>query len=226
MHDFRKLVAPDRKQDPREREILGELACHLEEMYMELRRNGASEETAFAVVSTAGKGLGPTIRRLRWEGEGGLRTWLRAAVFPGLVLALFYGVCNIALGVPWEYPTIRREAGLVLASVAFGFCASSFSRELGGRKTHRLWASAIVISFQAIAECVMIFLVTPLELVRNAQYLNGVFAALLRILLWDVVTPAVALVIGSLISVHAFPPALRAATLKGNAASNQSRFPT
>jgi hypothetical protein len=205
MHDFRKLVAPDRKQDPREREIAGELACHLEEMYMGLRRNGASEETAFAVVSTAGKRLGPTIRRLRWEREGGLRTWLRAVVLPGLVLALFYGVCNLALGlISWEYPTLRREADLALASVAFGFCASSFSRELGGRKTQRLWASAIVISFQAIAECVMIFLVfpdTPLQLIRNSQYLNGVFAALLRIMLWDVVTPAVALVIGSLISV-------------------------
>lgn len=219
MHDFRKLVAPNRKQDPREREIVGELACHLEEMYMELRRGGASEETAFAVVSTVGKDLGPTIRRLRWEGEGGLRTWLRAVVLPGLVLALFYGACNIALGVvSWEYPTLWREAGLVLASIALGFCASSFSRELGGRKTHRLWASAIVISFQAIAECGMIFLVTPLELFRNAQYLNGVFSSLLWILLWDVVTPAAALVIGGLISVRAFPPVLAAATQKGTAA--------
>jgi hypothetical protein len=188
-------------------------------MYMELGRGGASEESAFAVVSTAGKDLGPTIRRLRWEGDGGLRTWLRAVVLPGLVLALFYGVCNIALGVvSWEYPTLWRETGLVLVSIALGCCASSFSRELGGRKAHRLWASAMVISFQAIAECGMIFLVTPLELARNAQYLNGVFAALLRILLWDVVTPVVALVIGSLISVRAFPPVLPAATLKGTAA--------
>jgi hypothetical protein len=218
MHDFRKLVAPNRKQNPREREIVGELACHLEEMYMELRRGGASEETAFAVVSTAGKDLGPTIRRLRWEGEGGLRTWLRAVVLPGLVLALFYGVCNIAVGVYWGYSTLWNEAGLVLASVALGFCASSFSRELGGRKTHRLWASATVISSQAIAECVMIFPVATLELVRNGQYLNRVFAALLWILLWDVVTPATALVIGGLISVRAFPPVLRAATLKGTAA--------
>ena len=217
MHDFRKLVAPNRKQDPREREIVGELACHLEEMYMELRRGGASEETAIAVVAAAGKDLGPTIRRLRWEGEGGLRTWLRAVVLPGLVLAFFYGVCNIALGVYWEYPTLWREAGLVLVSVALGFCASSFSKELGGRRMHRLWASAIVISFQAVAEFVMIFLVTPLELVRNAHYLNGVFAAhLFRIVLWDIVTPAVALVIGSLISVRAFPP--RAMTLKGTVA--------
>lgn len=67
MHDFRKLVAPNRKEDPRERDIVDELACHLEEMYMELRRGGASEETAFAVVSTAGKDLGPTIRRLWWK---------------------------------------------------------------------------------------------------------------------------------------------------------------
>ena len=226
MHDFRKLVAPNRKQDPREREIVGELACHLEEMYVELRRGGASEETAFAVVSTAVKDLGPTIRRLLWEVEGGLRTWLRAVLLPGLVLVLFYGVCNIALGVYWEYPTLWREAGLVLASVALGFCASSFSRELGGRKTHRLWASAIVISFQAIAECFMIFLVTPLELGWNAQYLNGVLTALGWILLWDVVTPAVALVVGSLISVRAFPPVVRAATLKGTAAWNQSGFLT
>lgn len=187
---------------------------------MELRRSGASGETAFAVVSTAGKDLGPTIRRLRWEGEGGLRTWLRAVVLPGLVLALFYGVCNIALGVYWEYPTVWCESGLVLASVALGFCASSFSRELGGKKTHRLWASVIVISFQAIAECVMIFLVTPLEWIRGAQYVNGVLAETLGILLWDVVTPATALIIGGLISVRAFPPVIRRATLKGSAAGN------
>jgi hypothetical protein len=186
-------------------------------MYMELRSGGATEETALAVVSTAGKNLGPTVRRLRWEREGGSRTWLRAVVLPGLVLALFYGVCNIALGAYWEYPTLWREAGLVVASVALGFCASSFSRELGGRKSHRLWASAIVISFQATAECVMIFLVTPLELVRNTQYLDGVFAGLPLILLWDVVTPAVALVIGSLISVRAFPPVLQTAAPKGTA---------
>lgn len=215
MHDFRKLVAPDRKPDPREREIVGELACHLEEMYMGLRHNGASEETAFAAVATAGKRLGPTIRRLRWEAEGGLRTWFRAVILPGLVLALFYLVCNFALGVvSWEDPTLRREAYLALVSVAFGFCASSFSRELGGRNTHRLWASAIVISVQAIAECVMIFLVAPVGLIGNAEYLGGVF----RILLCDVVTPAVALLIGSLISVYAFPPVLRSATLKGTTA--------
>ena len=56
MHDFRKLVAPNRKQDPREREII--VACHLEEMYMELRRSGGFEETAFVVASTAGKKSG------------------------------------------------------------------------------------------------------------------------------------------------------------------------
>jgi len=32
MRDFRKLVAPHRKQDPYEQEIVSELACHLEEM--------------------------------------------------------------------------------------------------------------------------------------------------------------------------------------------------
>jgi len=215
MHDFRKLVAPDRKQNPREREIVDELACHLEEMYMRFRRNGASEKTAFAAVSAAGKRLGPTVRKLRWEQEGGFRTWLRAVLVPGLVLACFYAVCNFALGVvSWQNPTLRREADLALVSVAFGFCASSFSRELGGRTTHRLWASAIVISFQAIAECIMIFLVIPMELIRNAQYFSEVLApALLRILLWDIVTPAMALVIGSLISMYAFPPALRAVPL-------------
>jgi hypothetical protein len=218
MHDFRKLVAPKRKQDPREREIVGELACHLEEMYMELRREGASEETAFAVVSAAGKDLGPTIRRLRWQHEGGLRTWLRAVVLPGLVLALFYGVCNIALGVYWEYPRLWHEAGLVLVSVSLGFCASSISRELGGMKAHRLWAAAAVMSLQAGAECITIFLVTPLQLSRGDQYLTGVFSALLWILLWDVVVPLVALVIGGLVSVCAFSSLIPTVTLKRRAA--------
>ncbi len=88
------FVTPHRKQDSRDREIVDELAGHLEERYMELRSSGASEEAALALVSTAGKSLGPTLRRLRWEGEGGLRSWLRAVVLPGLILAVFYGVCN------------------------------------------------------------------------------------------------------------------------------------
>jgi hypothetical protein len=212
MHDFRKLVAPHRKTDPREEEIVSELACHLEEMYMDLRHAGSSNELALAVVSRAGNGLGSTVRRLRWQREGGFRTWLRAVVLPGLVLSLLYGVCNIALGVYWEYPAPWLEASLVLISVALGFCASSFSRELGGREAHRLWAALVVVSLQAAAVCVMVFLVTPVELVRNAQYggaetMSVVVSRLLWILLWDVVTPAMASVIGGLISVRSFPTA-------------------
>jgi len=217
MHDFRKLVAPHRKQNPREAEIVDELACHLAEIYAELRSRGASDESALAVVSSAGKNLGPTIRRLRWESEDGLRTWLRAVVLPGLILALGYGICNIALGVYWEYPALWREAGLVLVSVALGFCASSFSKELGGRKIHRLWAAAVVIFFQAGAACIMTFIVTPLQLSRGSQYLNVVFWALLYMLLWDVVVPSAALVIGGLISMWAFPSQTRTMTLKETA---------
>jgi hypothetical protein len=181
-------------------------------MYMDLRHAGASEEHALAAVATAGKDLGTTVRRLRWQREGGFRTWLRAVALPGLILALVYGVCNIALGVFWEYPSPLLEASLVLISVTLGFCASSFSRELGAREAQRLWAALIVVSLQAAAVCVMIFLVTPLEFVQNAQYrspgtLHQVVTSLLWILLWDVVTPAVSSVIGGVISVRAFPPA-------------------
>ena len=212
MHDFRKLVAPQRKSHPAEGEIVSELACHLEELYMDLRHAGASDEHALAVVSKAGKELGPTVRRLRWQREGGLRTSLRAVVLPGLILSLFYGVCSMALGVYWEYPAPWLEASLVLMSIALGFCASSVSREFGGDEAHRLWAAVIVVSFQAAAIGVMVFLVTPLEFVRNAQYrgvetISAVVARLLWILLWDVVTPAAALLIGGMISVSAFPSA-------------------
>lgn len=211
MHDFTKLVAPDRKQDPREVEIVTELACHLEEMYMDLRQAGASEGRALAVVSTAGQNLGPTIRRLRWQREGGLRTWLRAVVLPGLILALVYGASGTAVGVYWEYPSLWREAGKILIGAGLGFCASSFSRELGGKMAHRLWAAAAVISLQAATVCTMVFLFTPVELFRNTQYSEPVTVAVSRlfwILLWDVVTPAVALVISGLISVWTFPTAL------------------
>jgi hypothetical protein len=205
MHDFRKFVAPDRKQNPREADIVGELACHLEEMYTDLRSGGASEESALEAVSAAGKDLGPTIRRLRWQSEGDMRTFLRAVMLPGLILALFYGICNIALGVYWEKPMLWHEVGLVLSSIALGFCASSFSRELGGRNSHRLLAAAVVIFFPAASEGIIVVLVTPLELSRNHQYLSGVFSALLWIVLWDIVVPSAALVIGGLISVRAFP---------------------
>ena len=162
-------------------------------------------------VSKAGKDLGHTIRRLRWQREGGLRPWLRTVVLPGIMLSLFYGICNIALGVYYEKPAISLEIRLVLVSIALGFCASSFSRELGGRKAQRVWAAVFVISFPATALIVMALFGTPLELVRNSQYLRpgyigGVVSSLFRIWLWDVMTPGIALAIGSVISVHAFPP--------------------
>jgi hypothetical protein len=210
MHDFRKLVAPGRKQDPREREIVSELACHLEEMYVDLRHAGASEEHALVVVSREGNNLGRTIRRLRWQREGGLRTWLRAVVLPGLILALVYAACCVAWGVYWEYPSSWLKGGLVVITVALGFCASSISRELGGTKVHRVWAAVVVVSLQAAAVCVMVFLVTPVEFVRNVQYrepTSGVVLRCLSILLWDVVTPIVVSVIGGVISIWIFSPA-------------------
>lgn len=130
-------------------------------------------------------------------------------VLPGLVLSLFYGTCNAALGVYWEYASVWRETGLMLISVALGFCASSFSRELGGRTAHRVWAALAVVSLPAVAVFVMVFLVTPLEWVHNPPHywpatMRGLASSLFWILLWDVVTPAVALVIGGVISIRAF----------------------
>src|ERR1700685_1668017 len=141
MHDFRKLVAPGRKEDPREQEVLSELAGHLEEMYIDLRRAGAPEEQAIAQVTALGKNLGPSIRRLRWQHQGGLRTWLRSVALPGLVLFVFYGGCSsLSFDIYWGHRFVWREAGVMLIAIALGFCASFLSRELGGTLSHRRWA--------------------------------------------------------------------------------------
>lgn len=210
MHNFRELVGPRSKEDPREQEIVGELADHLEEIYLDILRTGASEDQALARVSAMGKKLGPTVRRLRWQREGGLRTWLRAVVLPGLILSFFYEACRTLLAdFYWEHPFLWREASIVVIGVALGFCASSLSRELGGNESHRRWAGIFVISSPAAVWCVMGLVVTPVQLLQGSRYrlpgtISGVAVSLLWILLWDVVMPAAGLAVGAAISALAF----------------------
>jgi len=212
MHNFRELVGPRRKADPREQEIVSELAGHLEEIYLDLLRTGTSEDQAFALVSAMGQNLGPTVRRLRWQREGGPRTWLRAVVLPGLILSSFYQACRTLLvDFYWEHPFLWREASIVLIGVALGFCASSLSRELGGNESHWRWAGMFVVSLPTAIWCVMCLLVTPVQLIQGSQYrlpgtISGVAVSLLWALLWDVVMPAAGLAMGAAISALAFSP--------------------
>jgi hypothetical protein len=210
MHDFKKLVAPNRKEDPREREVVSELAGHLEEMYIDLRRAGASEEHAIAQVTAMGKNLGPSIRRLRWQHEGGLRAWLRSVVLPGLVLFFFYGACSsVSFDIYWGRQFLWREAGIELIAVALGFCAAFFSRELGGNLSQRRWAGISIIAPYAVVWCVMALLVEPIQLVQYSAYrrpgtISGTAVTLLWVFLRDVVLPGLGLAIGGVISARAF----------------------
>jgi hypothetical protein len=211
MHDFRKLVAPGRKEDPRELEVLSELAGHLEEMYIDLRRTGASEEQAIAQVTAMGKNFGPSIRRLRRQHEGGMRTWLRSVVLPGLVLFFFYGTCSsLSFNIYWGPQFVRREAGIELVAIALGFCAAFLSRELGGNLSQRRWAALSTIAPYAVVWCVLAFLLTPLHLVQWSAYrrpgaIVGVAVSLFWVLLRDVVLPGLGLVLGGVISARVFP---------------------
>lgn len=209
MHEFRKLVAPDRKEDPREQEVVSELAGHLEEMYIDLRRAGASEGQALAQVTAMGKNLGPSIRRLRWQHEGGLRTWLRSVVLPGLVLFLFYGGCSsLSFNIYWGHQFVWREAGTMLIAIALGFCAAFFSRELGGTLSQRRWAGMSIIIPWAVVWCVMALL-APIHLVQWSTYrrpgvISGTAVVFLWALLRDVALPGLGLEMGSVISARVF----------------------
>jgi len=209
MHDFRKLVAPGRKEDPREQEVRSELAGHLEEMYLDLRRAGTPEEQAIAQVTAMGKNLAPSIRRLRWQHEGGWRTWLRSVVLPGLVLFVLYGGCScLSFNVYWGHQFVWREAGIVLIAIALGFCASFFSRELGGTRSQRRWAGMPIIAPYAVLWCVWALL-APIQLVQWSTYRQpGVISGTAVVFLWvglrDVVLPGLGLAIGSVISARAF----------------------
>ena len=209
MHDFRQLVAPGRKEDPREQEVLSELAGHLEEMYIDLRRAGAPEEQAIAQVTALGKNLGPSIRRLRWQHEGGLRTWLRSVVLPGLVLFFLYGGCSsLSFSIYWGHQFVWHEAGIVLVAIALGFCASFFSRELGGTLSQRRWAGMSILTSYAVLWCVRALL-APIQLVQWGTYrrpgtISGVAVLFLWVLFRDVVLPGLGLAIGSVISERAF----------------------
>lgn len=210
MHDFRKLVAPGRKADPREQEVITELAGHLEEMYFDLRGAGALEEQAIAQITAVGKNLGPSIRRLRWQHEGGLRIWLRSVALPGFVLFLFYGACkSLTADIYWDHQFIWREVGIVLMAIALGFCASFFSRELGGNPSQRRWAGLGIIAPYAAVWCVMGLLVTPVQLILASAYrrpgtISGAAISLLWVLLWDVILPGLAVTLGGVISARAF----------------------
>jgi hypothetical protein len=209
MHDFRKLVAPGRKEDPREQEVRSELAGHLEEMYIDLRRAGTPEEQAIAQVTAMGKNLAPSIRRLRWQHEGGWRTWLRSVVLPGLVLFVLYGGCScLSFNIYWGHQFVWREAGIVLIAIALGFCASFFSRELGGTLSQRRWAGMSIIAPYAVLWCVWALL-APIQLVQWSTYRRpGVISGTAVVFLWvglrDVVLPGLGLAIGSVISARAF----------------------
>jgi hypothetical protein len=209
MHDFRKLVAPGRKEDPREQEVRSELAGHLEEMYIDLRRAGTPEEQAIAQVTALGKDLGASIRRLRWQHEGGWRTWLRSVVLPGLVLFVLYGGCScLSFNIYWGHQFVWREAGIVLIAIALGFCASFFSRELGGTLSQRRWAGMSIIAPYAVLWCVWALL-APIQLVQWSTYRRpGVISGTAVVFLWvglrDVVLPGLGLAIGSVISARAF----------------------
>lgn len=209
MHDFRKLVAPGRKEDPREQEVRSELAGHLEEMYLDLRRAGTPEEQAIAQVTAMGKNLAPSIRRLRWQHEGGWRTWLRSVVLPGLVLFVLYGGCScLSFNVYWGHQFVWREAGIVLIAIALGFCASFFSRELGGTLSQRRWAGMSIIAPYAVLWCVWALL-APIQLVQWSTYRRpGVISGTAVVFFWvglrDVVLPGLGLAIGSVISARAF----------------------
>ena len=211
MHNFRELVGAG-KEDPGEHEIVSELADHLEEMYLDLLRTGASEGDALARVSAVGKKLSPTLRKLRWQREGGLRTWLRAVAVPGLIFFLFYEACRTLLvDVYWEHPFLWREASIVLIGVALGFCASFLSRELGGSESQRRCAGMFVILVPAAVWCVMGLVVTPVQLIQGAHNyrlgtINGVAVSLLWTLLWDVIIPALGFAVGAAISGLAFSP--------------------
>lgn len=209
MHDFRKLVAPGRKEDPREQEVRSELAGHLEEMYIDLRRAGTPEEQAIAQVTALGKDLGASIRRLRWQHEGGWRTWLRSVVLPGLVLFVLYGGCScLSFNIYWGHQFVWREAGIVLIAIALGFCASFFSRELGGTLSQRRWAGMSIIAPYAVLWCVWALL-APIQLVQWSTYRRpGVISGTAVVFLWvglrDVVLPGLGLALGSAISGRAF----------------------
>jgi hypothetical protein len=210
MLDFRKLVAPGRKADPREQEIVTELAGHLEEMYVDLRRDGASEEQAIAQVTAMGKNFGPSIRRLRWQHEGGLRSWLRSVVLPSLVLFFFYRGCSsLSFDIYWGHQFLRHEAGIELIAIALGFCAAFFSRELGGNLSQRRRAAISIVAPYAVVWCVMALLL-PVHLVqwgsayRGPAAISGVALLFLWALLRDIVLPGMGLAIGSVISGRAF----------------------
>lgn len=214
MPDFRKLVAPGRKTDPREREIVSELAGHLEEMYLDLRRDGASEEQAIARVSAAGENFGPTIRRLRWQQEGGLQSWLRSVALPALVLFFFYDGCgSFSFDIYWGHQFLRHETGIELIAIALGFCAAFFSRQLGGNLSQRRWAAMSIIAPYAVRWCVMALLL-PIHLVQWPSYhslgaVRGAALLFLWVLLRDIVLPGLGLAIGSVISARAFSDTAR-----------------
>jgi hypothetical protein len=130
-------------------------------------------------------------------------------VLPGLVLFVLYGGCGcLSFNVYWGHQFVWREAGIVLIAIALGFCASFFSRELGGTLSQRRWAGMSIIAPYAVLWCVWALL-APIQLVQWSTYRRpGVISGTAVVFLWvglrDVVLPGLGLAIGSVISARAF----------------------
>lgn len=94
-------------------------------------------------------------------------------------------------------------------AIALGFCASFFSRELGGNPSQRRWAGFAIVAPYAAVWCVMGLLVTPVQMILWSAYrrpgtISGTAVSLLWVLLWDVILPSVGVALGGTISARAF----------------------
>ena len=132
MHDFRKLVDPAESETRVKAKLCSELACHLEEMYMDLRGGGASEEHALAAVSAAGKDLG-SVAGLRWQREGGIEN-LAAGNGTARDSSCLSStrVCNLGLGVSLGISRPWRKRVCFWSVSRLGFWLRHFAG-MGGR---------------------------------------------------------------------------------------------
>ena len=110
----------------------------------------------------------------------------------------------------WGHQFVWHEAGIVLIAIALGFCASFFSRELGGTRSQRQrrWAGMLIIAPYTVWWCVWALL-APIQLVQWSTYRRpGVISGTAVVFLWvwlrDGVLPGLGLAMGSVISARAF----------------------
>ncbi|HEY7354413.1 MAG TPA: permease prefix domain 1-containing protein [Terriglobales bacterium] len=207
MRDWPKLVGEKLKdlrlsRDER-RQVIAELAGHLEDLYAEHLAQGMSEQDAFRLCVSQFDQENRIARKIERAKEGIMNNRTKVLWLPGLATLVSSSVLLICLqGVPYFQPRIYWIDGgavgfdlrwLVLLPIC-GAIGADLSRRAGGRRSVSLGAAL----FPAIVMLAAFSIFLPVGLLEGNSFLQHHLEYMAASALTWIVLPAVPLLVGAL----------------------------